>query len=154
MFADTRKLDNNITHLVDLMSCAARFGVFTHHRDMVIGIAPRRMKFFSTVFNSKPVSKITQYDALNGASVVSMHACGMDDETNILHAWQNIYKDYAGLNFSNRYLFNRHNFIPFLDFKLSSENFIRMVNNIPLKIDVKIPFRLYQTKSKKADKTI
>jgi hypothetical protein len=124
LFADTRKDQNNFSNLVELMSAIARFGVYSNHHDYVIGVHPRRIPFFQSVFGFKPVSSIKKYGMLNAAPVVLLHACGNEMEIRALTANQSIYSGTEDLDFANRYQFNPQNFISNSELDISIDSII------------------------------
>jgi hypothetical protein len=132
LLADLSKDRNSFSQLVELMAAAARFGVVNNCHDVVLGVHPRRVRFFREVFGCKQVSDTTEYDSLNAAPVVLMHTCGQDPETGKLPAWKKINGDELDLNFSQRYLFNPHNSISQVEFDLSVDTIMRKVWNMPL----------------------
>lgn len=128
LLADSRGTPN-MQNIVELMQCTGRFGVFSDHHDFVIGINPRRVNFYKSVFGFKPVGLERDYGKLQKAPVVLMHTNTKEIETFALDAISALYDNSHNLNFANRYKFNPDNFISPMEFKDTVEVFIRKIWN-------------------------
>jgi N-acyl amino acid synthase FeeM len=126
LLADARGL-GNLSSITDLMAGIARFGVYSNHHDYVIGVHPRRIKFFQKVFGFEPVGDIKDYGKLKTAPVVLLHAHGKDLEVISRKINAEIYYDPKDFDFSNRYQFNPDNFISDNEFNESVEVFIKNI---------------------------
>ncbi len=124
LLADARGA-SKMNQIVDLMSGIARFGVYSDHHDFVVGVHPRRVNFFSSVFGFKPFGQVKDYGKLRTAPVILLHAHGKDLDVNSLQINSEIYGDPAKFDFVNRYQFNPNNFITPNEFGVSVENFIQ-----------------------------
>jgi hypothetical protein len=124
LLADMRQ-SNNINHIIELMAAIARFGVHADHHDYVIGVHPRRVNFYSSMFGFQKFGEIKNYSKLKTAPVILLHANGKELETSKLVINSQIYNDPKDFDFDSRYKFNPQNFISRKEFTLSVENFIR-----------------------------
>jgi hypothetical protein len=126
LHADSRNR-SSISDITDLMAGIARFGVQTNHHDFIIGVHPRRVSFYQTVFGFKPVGPVKSYQKLDTAPVILLHACGTNQDVNSLYINNKIYSDPAGFDFTKRFMFNPHNQIPTQELNQSVENFFKTI---------------------------
>jgi hypothetical protein len=126
LLADSRGT-NSMSSLTDLMAGIARFGVYSDHHDFVIGVHPRRAKFFNKIFGFDILGEVKGYGKLETAPVVLLHALGTDFEVISKKVNTEIYFDPKDFNFGDRYQFNPNNFISKNEFGESVENFIKIL---------------------------
>jgi len=124
LLADARGT-GNLSSITELMAAIARFGVHSDHHDFVVGVHPRRVKFFESIFGFTSKGQIKGYGKLNTAPVVLLYAHGKDLEVASKEINKEIYGDPKDFNFSRRYKFNPDNFISDSEFSESVENFIQ-----------------------------
>jgi len=124
LLADARGT-GKLSSITDLLSSIGRFGVFSDHHDFVVGVHPRRVKFFESIFGFKTLGSIKGYGKLNTAPVVLLYAHGKDLEVAAKDVNIEIYKDSKDFDFARRYQFNPNNFISDNEFSESVENFIQ-----------------------------
>jgi len=117
----------NFNSITDLMAGIARFGVYSDHHDFVIGVHPRRINFFNSVFGFSPIGEVKSYGALRTAPVVLLHAHGKDLEVNSLAINSEIYNNPKEFDFARRYQFNPGNFISESEFASSVKNFASLL---------------------------
>lgn len=94
-------------YVIELLSSIARFGVFSNFHDYVIGVHPRRAKFFKHFFGFNQISESKKYHTLNDAEVILLHADGHQFETLAQKANQAIYFEETDLKFEDRFRFIR-----------------------------------------------
>ena len=92
-------------YMIELLSSIARFGVYSNFHDYVIGVHPRRARFFKNLFGLHQIGESKKYHLLNEAEVILLHANGNDFETLSLKATQAIYYEKTDLDFRNRFRF-------------------------------------------------
>jgi hypothetical protein len=126
LLADSRK-KGNFSDITGLMSCIARFGVFSDHHDFVIGVHPRRMPFFNQVFGFKQVGEVRDYGKLKTAPVALLHANGRDLQNETFELNKTIYSDPMNLDFAERFQFNPGNYIDSSEFSDSVAGFIQKI---------------------------
>src|SRR5437773_702311 len=81
LLACSRDKGTNPFQTVKLLSSVARFGVFSHHHDYVIGVHPRRAAFFQKIFGFHSIGESKAYHRLRKADVILLHADGQHFET-------------------------------------------------------------------------
>ncbi len=126
LHADSRGR-SNIADITNLMAGIARFGVQTDHHDFVIGVHPKRAAFYEAMFGFKPVGPVKNYNKLDTAPVILLHACGTNPAVSSLYINNKIYTDPAGFDFSKRFKFNPHNLISKQELHESVENFFKTI---------------------------
>lgn len=126
LLADSRGT-GNFNNITGLMSCIARFGVFSEHHDFVIGVHPRRMQFFNQVFGFSQVGEIKDYGKLKTAPVVLLHANGLALQGETFELNKTIYNDPMALEFEQRFQFNPGNYIDSTEFSDSVASFIQKI---------------------------
>ncbi|MGI8893332.1 MAG: N-acyl amino acid synthase FeeM domain-containing protein [Bacteroidia bacterium] len=126
LLADIRE-SNNMKSIVELMSAVARFGVFSNHFDVVIGVHPRRVEFFKRIFGCEIIGDLKRYDNLNVAPVVLLYATNKNLRTVSLKANEEILKNPLNLGFASRYNFDTSAFI--------NSRIYRFVNNYWTKVE-------------------
>jgi hypothetical protein len=94
-------------YIIELLSSIACFGVYSNFHDYVIGVHPRRAKFFKHFFGFHQVGAAKKYEKLNGADVILLHANGQEFETMAQKASHAIYFQETDLAFENRFRFIR-----------------------------------------------
>lgn len=92
-------------YIIELLSSIARFGVYSNFHDYVIGVHPRRAKFFKQLFGLNQVGASKIYHKLHEAEVILLHADGNNFETLSRKAMHSIYFDETDLKFENRFRF-------------------------------------------------
>jgi len=92
-------------YMIELLSSIAHFGVYSNFHDYVIGVHPRRVKFFKHFFGFNQVGTNKKYHQLNDAEVVLLHADGQDFETLAQKASHAVYFEETDLKFANRFRF-------------------------------------------------
>ncbi len=124
LLADARGT-SKMSSITELMASIARFGVYSDHHDYVIGVHPRRINFFSSVFGFEPFGDVKGYGKLKTAPVVLLHAHGLDLEVASREINTEIYSDPRNLDFDERFQFNPGNFISDREFNASVEHFVQ-----------------------------
>ena len=109
LLADIRPT-NNLKSIVELMSAVAKFGVFSNHMDIVIGVHPRRAEFFKRIFGCEIIGDIKGYENLNVAPVVLLYATNKNIKTVSLKANEEILKSRVNFAFASRYNFETPSF--------------------------------------------
>jgi len=94
-------------YIIELLSSIARFGVYSDFHDYVIGVHPRRAKFFKHFFGFNQVGVPKKYYKLHDAEVILLHAGGQEFETLAQKASHAIYFEETDLKFDNRFRFIR-----------------------------------------------
>jgi len=94
-------------YLIALLSSIARFGVYSNFHDYVIGVHPRRAKFFKELFGFHQVGSPRAYHQLREAKVILLHADGQMFETMSQKANLAVYFEEAHLQFEDRFRFLR-----------------------------------------------
>ena len=94
-------------YIIELLSSIARFGVYSNFHDYVIGVHPRRAKFFKHLFGFNQVGASKKYDELGKAQVVLLHADGREFEIRSQKASHAIYFEATDLLFKDRFKFFR-----------------------------------------------
>lgn len=109
LLADIRET-NNLKSIVELMSAVAKFGVFSNHLDVVIGVHPRRAEFFKRIFGCEIIGDVKSYDNLHVAPVVLLYATNKNINTVSLKANEEILKSPVNLGFASRFNFESPSF--------------------------------------------
>ena len=94
-------------YTIELLSSIAKFGVYSNHHDYVVGVHPRRIKFFNKLFGFEQISNVKIYHKLKQAEVVLLHADGAHFETQAKEATKAVYFEERNLNFADRFQFNK-----------------------------------------------
>jgi hypothetical protein len=94
-------------YIIELLSSIARFGVYSNFHDYVIGVHPRRAKFFKHFFGFNQIGEKKAYHTLHDAEVVLLHADGQKFETLAQKASHAIYFEETDLKFDERFRFLR-----------------------------------------------
>jgi hypothetical protein len=94
-------------YTMELLTSIAKFGVYSGHHDYVIGVHPKRTRFFKKLFGFEAISNTKIYHKLQKADVVLLHADGQHFETQAKEAMQIIYFEERDLNFANRFQFTK-----------------------------------------------
>ena len=94
-------------YLIALLSSIARFGVYSNFHDYIIGVHPRRAKFFKDIFGFNQIGVPKSYHKLGDARVILLHADGNMFETLSQKASLAVYFEEAHLLFENRFRFIR-----------------------------------------------
>lgn len=94
-------------YLIELLSSIARFGVYSNCHDYVIGVHPRRAKFFKQSFGFNQIGEAKPYAKLLEAKVVLLYADGQHFETMAQKASHAVYHEDSTLEFDHRYQFAR-----------------------------------------------
>jgi len=94
-------------YMIELLSSIARFGVYSNYHDYVIGVHPRRAKFFKHFFGFNQIGASKKYHALRSADVILLHASGHEFETLSQKASHAVYFEETELKFENRFRFTR-----------------------------------------------
>jgi hypothetical protein len=92
-------------YMIELLSSIARFGVYSNFHDYVIGVHPRRAKFFHHFFGFNQVGPAKKYHKLHDAEVILLYAGGKDFETMAQKASHAIYFKETELTFESRFRF-------------------------------------------------
>ena len=109
LLADIRE-SNTMKSIIELMSAVAKFGVFSNHLDVVIGVNPRRAEFFKRIFGCEIIGDLKRYENLNVAPVVLLYATNKNLRTVSLKANEEILKSPLNLAFASRYNFETPQF--------------------------------------------
>lgn len=94
-------------YMVELLSSVARFGVYSDYHDYVIGVHPRRVKFFKEVYDFTQIGEAKIYHKLKRAEVALLYADARHFETAAKKAWKEIYSDQKELRFDQRFIFEK-----------------------------------------------
>ena len=95
----------HFTHMVELLSSVARFGVFSDYHDYIIGVHPRRRQFFKEVYDFTQIGEAKIYHKLRRAEVALLYADAKHFETRAKNAWKDIYNSQRNLHFEHRFVF-------------------------------------------------
>ncbi len=126
LLADQRK-STNANDITDLMAAIAKFGVYSDHYHYVIGVNPRRINFFKSLFNFEKFGTVKDYSNLKSAPVILLYANAQDLNTISLKANSAIFDTDPDLKFYERYKFNSQNFI----FGNKLETFLQNIWSVP-----------------------
>jgi len=92
---------------IELLSSVARFGVYSHYHDYVIGVHPRRAEFFKKIFGFQVIGESKVYHKLKKAEVILLYADGQHFETLARKASHDVYYKESDLDFKHRFHFGR-----------------------------------------------
>jgi hypothetical protein len=106
LLASVKKF-THFTHMVELLSSVARFGVFSDFHDYVIGVHPRRKAFFKEVYDFTQIGEAKIYHKLRRAEVALLYADAKHFETRAKKAWKDIYDSQRDLRFDERFVFEK-----------------------------------------------
>ena len=106
LLASVKKF-THFTHMIELLSSVARFGVFSDFHDYVIGVHPRRKAFFKEVYDFKQIGEAKIYHKLRRAEVALLYADAKHFETRAKKAWKDIYDSQRDLRFDERFVFEK-----------------------------------------------
>jgi len=127
LLACSREGSANPFQTIKLLSSVARFGVYSHYHDYVIGVHPRRAEFFKRVFGFHPIGENKVYHRLRKADVVLLYADGQHFETLSRKASHEVYYNPTELNFENRFAFSRP---AFLNSKEAGDYFLNFIKKL------------------------
>lgn len=84
LLADSNENTNPST-LLDLQRQALQFGLHAGHAEFVIGVHPRHVRYYRTLFGFEPIGEEKQYVHLNDAPVVLLHMSLLNERASNFH---------------------------------------------------------------------